>query len=95
MTFDGVLIVRAPGAWKVMETFHPPSYYLAPDAFPPHMLRPGSSRRSMCEWKGRARYWTIATGGRVAEDCGWSHPDPSVAFVDLADCVALYAGRTA
>lgn len=93
VTFAGVLILSAPGAWKVMETFHPPSYYLAPDAFLPGVLRPGSPHRSMCEWKGRARYWTIAAGGRVAEDCGWSYPDPTVAFADLSDCVALYAGR--
>ena len=93
VTFAGTLILRAPGAWKVMETFHPPSYYLAPDAFLSGVIRPGTPRRSLCEWKGRARYWTITAGGRVAEDCGWSYPDPAMPFVDLADCIALYAGR--
>lgn len=93
VTFTGTLILRAPGAWKVMETFHPPSYYLAPDAFLPSVIRPGTPRRSLCEWKGRARYWTIVAGGRVAEDCGWSYPYPAMPFVDLADCIALFAGR--
>jgi uncharacterized protein (DUF427 family) len=93
ITFGGVLILRAPGAWRVMETFHPPSYYLDPDAFLPGVLRSGSARGSFCEWKGRARYWTIVAGGQVSPDAGWSYPDPTSAFADLADFVAVYAGR--
>lgn len=92
VTFAGIVILRAPGAWTVKETFHPPSYYLAPDAFLPGVIRPGSPRGSFCEWKGRARYWTVSAGGSVAVDCGWSYPDPTPPFADLADCIALYAG---
>jgi uncharacterized protein (DUF427 family) len=91
--YAGVLIARAPGAWRVMETFHPPSYYLDPDTFMPGVLRPGSSRGSFCEWKGRARYWTIAAAGRAAEDVAWSYPDPTPAFADIAGCIAVYAGH--
>lgn len=87
------MILRAPGAWKVSETFHPPSYYLAQDAFLPGVLRPGNPRGSICEWKGRAHYHTLVVGEHVAEDAGWSYPDPTITFVDLADCIALYAGR--
>ncbi len=91
IVFAGVLVVHAPGAWRVLETFHPPSYYIDPAAFLPGSLCPGSAMRSFCEWKGRARYWTIAAGGKRAEDAGWSYPDPTAAFADLADCVAVYA----
>jgi uncharacterized protein (DUF427 family) len=91
--YAGVLIARAPGAWRVMETFHPPSYYLDPDMFMPGVLRPGSPTGSFCEWKGRARYWTIAASGQTAVDAAWSYPDPTPAFADIADCIAVYAGR--
>ena len=90
--FAGQLVVDAPGAWRVLETFHPPTYYIPPDTFASGALVPGTSRGSFCEWKGRARYWTIAAGGQRAVDVGWSYPDPTTGFADLADCVAVYAG---
>lgn len=90
--FAGCVVADAAGAWRVLETFHPPSYYIAPDAFAPGALVPGSSRGSLCEWKGRAHYWTITAQGHHAVDVGWSYPDPTAGFADLADCVAVYAG---
>lgn len=93
VVFAGQVIARAPGTWRVLETFHPPTYYIAPQAFTEGALVPGSARGSFCEWKGRARYWTIAVHSRIAIDVGWSYPDPTVAFADLADCVAIYAGK--
>ena len=63
-----------------------------PVAFVPGVLRPAHAR-SHCEWKGLARYWTLAAGGRVAESAGWSYPDPTPAFRPIRDHVAVYAGR--
>ena len=87
----GERVAATDGAWRVLETFHPPTYYLPQSAFAPGALLPGSARGSLCEWKGRARYHTIVVGGRRAEDAGWSYPDPKPAFADMADCVAVYA----
>lgn len=88
----GETIAETRAAWRVLETFHPPSWYLPPDAFRPGVLRPAPGR-SFCEWKGIARYWTLAAGSAVAERAGWSYPAPSPAFAAIADHVALYAGR--
>lgn len=90
IVFAGETIASTPGAWRVLETFHPPSYYIDPDAFVPGALLAGSARSSFCEWKGRARYWTISAGSRQAVEAGWSYPDPTAGFADLADCVAVY-----
>ncbi len=76
--------------FRVLETTHPPTYYLPPSAFLPGALVPGSPRGSICEWKGRARYWTICGGGRTVQDAGWSYPDPTPAFAALRDHVAVY-----
>ncbi|MFZ4409070.1 MAG: DUF427 domain-containing protein [Paracraurococcus sp.] len=88
----GETIAETREAWRVLETFHPPSWYLPPDAFRPGVLRPAPGA-SLCEWKGRARYWTLVAGGAVATAAGWSYPDPTAAFADIQDHVAVYAGR--
>ncbi len=79
-------------AWRVLETTHPPTYYLPPGAFRPGVLTP-RPRTSFCEWKGTARYLTVAAGGRVEADAAWTYPNPSPAYAALKDHVALYAGR--
>lgn len=88
----GAVIAETSAAWRVLETFHPPGWYLPPEAFRPGVLRPAPGR-SFCEWKGWARYWTLAAGGVVAERAGWSYPDPTPWFADIAGHVAVYAGR--
>ena len=88
----GETIAETREAFRVLETFHPPSWYLPPEAFRPGVLRPAPGG-SFCEWKGRACYWTLAAGGAVAEAAGWSYPNPTPAFADIQDHVAVYAGR--
>ncbi len=88
--FAGQEIASTDAALRVLETSHPPVYYLPPDAFAPGVLRPAGGG-SFCEWKGVARYWTVAAGGRLAERAGWSYPDPTAAFAALRDHVAVYA----
>lgn len=88
----GETIADTTAAWRVEETFHPPTIYLPPPAFQPGVLRPAPGG-SHCEWKGAARYWTLAAGGRVAESAGWSYPAPTPGFLPIRDHVAVYAGR--
>nr|WP_293911935.1 DUF427 domain-containing protein [Deinococcus sp.] len=79
-------------AFRVLETSHPPGYYLPPDAFLPGVIsRAGGS--SMCEFKGAASYWTLSAAGQVAERAAWSYERPTSAFAGMAGYVALYAGR--
>ena len=92
VVLGGALIADTRSAWRVLETSHPPSYYLPPDAFVPGALRP-YQKHSVCEWKGAADYWTIMGGGRIERDAGWSYPDPHPAYAALQGHVAVYAGR--
>lgn len=50
---------------------------------------PGSS---VCEWKGRARYYTVEVGKRKARRAAWAYPDPRPGFESIRDHVAFYAG---
>ena len=90
IVLGGETIADTTAAFRVLETTHPPTYYLPPDAFAPGALAP-SPRGSFCEWKGRARYWSVRGGGRTVADAGWSYPEPTGAFAALRDHVAVYA----
>jgi uncharacterized protein (DUF427 family) len=75
----------------VLETSHPPGYYIPPaDLRMQHLRR--TSRNSFCEWKGRAAYYTLTVGDRSVEDVGWFYPKPTTPFAALAGYVSFYAG---
>ncbi len=84
---ETVAVTRA--GLRVLETSHPPVYYLPRDAFTCAVL-PSGRRRSFCEWKGSAAYWSLAANGRTAIDCAWSYPDPTAPFAALRDHLAVY-----
>lgn len=56
---------------RVLETYHPPTYYLPPEAMRQELLRPAGGR-SFCEWKGVARYWDVVVGERRLPAVVWS-----------------------
>ncbi len=87
--FGGEVIAETTGAFRVLETSHPPGYYLPPTDIRQEFLRQ-EIRRSFCEWKGEARYWSVVVGDKVAQNAAWSYPNPSAAFVPMKDYVAFY-----
>ena len=87
----GLIIADTRASIRTLETSHPPSYYIPPDAIAPGVLRRAAGS-SFCEWKGTAHYWDVVTGGVVLPRVGWSYPDPSPRFAMLRDHVAFYAG---
>ncbi len=90
--FGGELIAVTDAAWRVLETSHPPNYYLPRDAFVPGAIVPAGGG-SVCEWKGAATYWTLRGGGAEAVAAGWSYEAPTSAYSGLRGHLALYAGR--
>ncbi len=91
IVFAGRTIADTETAFRVLETSHPPVYYLPPSAFIDCTLEPAAGG-SLCEWKGQARYWTIRAGDQAAERAAWSYPDPSPGFEAIRDHLAVYAG---
>jgi len=53
IVLGGVSVVRTDRALRVLETSHPPTYYVPMSAFLPGSLRPCAGQ-SLCEWKGTA-----------------------------------------
>jgi len=90
--WGGVEVARTRSALRLLETAHPPSFYLpwrdvASDLL---TLAAGSS---FCEWKGPARYWTLSDGQRSLVAVAWSYPAPLDGAEALAQHVAFYPGE--
>ena len=90
--FAGRTIAETEAAWRVLETSHPPVYYLPPGDVRTDLLE-RTARRSFCEFKGGAVYWTLRVGETTSEDAAWSYPDPAKGFERLRDHLAFYPGR--
>jgi uncharacterized protein (DUF427 family) len=89
--FDGVVIADTVRGWRVLETSHPPVYYLIQEDIRPGALLKAAGG-SVCEWKGRAIYFDFLGPTRRAGRAAWGYPDPTSAFAPIAGHVAFYAG---
>lgn len=91
VVLGGVVVASTTTSWRVLETSHPPTYYLPRDAFAEGALRPAGGQ-TWCEWKGAASYFDLAGGERVAERAAWTYADPTAGFEVIAGAVAVMPG---
>jgi uncharacterized protein (DUF427 family) len=92
VVLGGVTIARTTGALRVLETSHPPVYYLPPEDIEPGVLA-STPDGSWCEWKGGASYLDVMAGGRVEPRAGWRYDQPANGYAAMAGFVAFYANR--
>jgi uncharacterized protein (DUF427 family) len=85
---DGQVIADTTDAVRVLETSHPPAYYLPRSAFADGVLAPAEGH-SVCEYKGVASYLDVGDVPGAA----WFYPEPLPGYEALADRVSLYPGR--
>ena len=88
--FNGVLVADSTRAWRVLETSHPPVYYIPPDDINQSYLRPARGS-SFCEWKGQASYYDVVVNEKVAPRAAWGYAQPTAAFSSIKHYVAFYA----
>lgn len=95
IVYAGVAIADSLRAMRILETSHPPVYYIPQADLAMEFLKPSSKRGSFCEFKGVASYWSLALpdGGGPVEDVAWSYARPSARYVPLKDHLAFYASR--
>lgn len=88
--FGGVKIVETTRALRLLETSHPPSYYIPLEDVLKGVLKPvaGSSH---CEWKGQAAYYDVVVGKSRAARAAFAYPEPVTAYAAIAGHVAFYA----
>ncbi|MFN2451049.1 MAG: DUF427 domain-containing protein [Candidatus Dormibacteria bacterium] len=85
---DDAVLASSIRPLRVLETSHPPVYYLPREDVRTDLLTP-SSTTSYCEFKGVAAY-VNATG---VADIGWLYPHPSRGYEQITDHIAFYPGR--
>lgn len=88
----GRLVADTRRALRVLETSHPPVYYVPPVDVDRTLLQ-SATGGSLCEWKGRAAYWDVVIDGERTARAAWSYPAPTAAFSALRDHLAFYADR--
>ncbi len=88
----GETIADTTGALRILETSHPPVYYVPRDDVADGALSPGEGA-SFCEWKGVAAYLDVTGGDRKERSAAWTYPSPVAAYAALKDHVAFYPSR--
>lgn len=86
----GEVIASTRTGFRVLETSHPPTYYLPAEAFSDGVLRPAAGS-SWCEWKGAASYFDLVSATAVAPRAAWTYLSPTSGFEALAGAVAVMA----
>lgn len=88
--FDGALLADTVDALCLLETSHPPTYYLPIADIDMQRLRPAAGA-SYCEWKGEAGYFDLVGDNRQAPRAAWTYPDPTPAYREIVDHIVFYA----
>ncbi|MEY2985615.1 MAG: hypothetical protein RLZZ568_2232 [Cyanobacteriota bacterium] len=88
----GVTLAESQQSQRLLETSHPPVYYLPLADIQTQYLIP-STRHSYCEWKGTASYYHLKIGDRQIENAGWYYPTPTPNFVQITNYVAFYPSK--
>jgi uncharacterized protein (DUF427 family) len=90
----GQVLADTTASWRILETSHPPVFYIPPSDIVMQWMTRSARRSSFCEWKGFATYWSIAVAGAsVVADAAWSYEDPTASYAALRGHLAFYASR--
>jgi len=92
VVFNGVTIAESTSGYRVLETSHPPSYYIPQaDVLMEHLT--ATTRGTFCEFKGKASYWTVTIDERKAVNAIWGYKTPARGFEVIKDHLCFYANH--
>ena len=87
----GEVLCESTNTIRILETSHPPTYYIPRAAFTEGTLEPVAGQ-TMCEFKGVASYADVVIGGTRFPRAAWWYPQVHCDYQALADHVAVYPG---
>jgi len=90
--FNGIEIVNTNSAKRVLETSHPPVYYIPQDDVKMEFLSPADNH-TFCEWKGEANYFHLTVSDKTARYACWYYSNPIKKFEELKNYLAFYAQK--
>jgi uncharacterized protein (DUF427 family) len=89
---DGVVLADSRRSTLLLETPLPVRYYLPREDVAFDLLVP-SPVRTVCAYKGIARYWDAYVGDRVMKAVAWSYEQPLHDALPVRDLVAFFTER--
>jgi uncharacterized protein (DUF427 family) len=89
VVFNGVAIAETRRAKRVLETSHPPVYYVPSQDVRMEFLRE-SPLATWCEWKGLALYYDVEVDGKKAAAAAWYFPLPTQIYEPMKGYIAFY-----
>ncbi len=92
VVFSGITIAHSWSGFRVLETSHPPVYYIPKEDIQNQYLEK-NSRTSLCEFKGVATYWDIRMEDRIVPNAAWSYENPVPDFLPITGHLAFYAEK--
>ncbi len=92
VVFSGITIAHSQNGYRVLETSHPPVYYIPKEDVKTEFLKE-NNRTSLCEFKGIATYWDLKVGERLISNAAWSYEKPTSEFLPIAGYLAFYAEK--
>lgn len=92
VTLGGHVVADSTRALVLQESTYPPVHYIPREDADMAVLSP-TPRSTQCPYKGQASYFTIAAGGRTADNAVWSYEDPFPAVAEIAGHLAFYPDR--
>ena len=88
----GSVVAESTRAVRVLETSHPPGWYIPREDVRMDLLRP-TTRQTTCEFKGQATYFHVSAGGRDRREAAWTYERPLPGYEAITGHIAFYPGR--
>ena len=88
----GSVVAESTRAVRVLETSHPPGWYIPREDVRMELLRP-TTRQTTCEFKGQATYFHVSAGGRDRREAAWTYERPLPGYEAITGHIAFYPGR--
>ncbi|NJL52987.1 MAG: DUF427 domain-containing protein [Hydrococcus sp. SU_1_0] len=93
IVFNEVIIAQSSHAYRILETSHPPVYYLPPEDIKLEYLKPVVAHQSFCEWKGKASYYNLQVKEREVVNVAWCYSQPTEKFATITNYIAFYPSK--
>ncbi|KAE9365226.1 DUF427-domain-containing protein [Stipitochalara longipes BDJ] len=90
--YHGQTIADTKDAYWVLETYHPPTYYIPLSAL--HLPLSKTQKSTYCEYKGWATYHSLKLPGQeeIVRDRIWSYESPNKEYEAIKGYVSFYVG---
>ena len=88
----GQTVADTTHALRLQEASYPAVFYI-PRADARMDLFTKTGHASHCPYKGDASYYSVAAGGKTAENAVWSYETPFPAMAEIKEYLAFYPSR--